>query len=377
MAVSSDGGKTFAPLQTFSGTNGGGTDQPSVATGPGQDGAGETVWVTFVDGGTLQIEAAGAPVTGLGQVGAFVTETAAAQDESGEERNFGDVAVGPKGQVLVSWQEPSAGSGPSSIFVSVDPDGLGPKSFGTPVEAASLNVGGFTSIPAQADRTVAAEANLAWDRSDGPYAGRVYLGYMDAEQVGDDNTNIFVRYSDDDGATWSDTVQVNPESDTGSQFLPSIALDESSGALAVGWYTASGDAGNVKSSFVIAASSDGGASFSPISVTSPGASDATDPKLDDAGQINQFGDYTGIAFAGGIAAVAWTDNSAELASIPDRPNFDIAEARLGIAHVADAPLADGQALDVSPQEGEYFTEEVASFTDSDPSAKTERKPTLR
>ncbi|HEX5233537.1 MAG TPA: hypothetical protein VFW56_14950, partial [Bradyrhizobium sp.] len=171
------------------------------------------------------------------------------------------------------------------------------------------------------------------------------------------------------GATWSDPVQVNSTSDVGSQFLPSIALDESSGTLALGWYSASGDPGDVKSQFVIAASEDGGATFSPVTVASLGSSDATDPKLDDSGQFNQFGDYTGIAFVGGIAAAALADNSAELGSIPDRPNFDIAEARLGIAQVADAPLTDGQALDVSPQEGENFNEKVASFKDSDPGAK--------
>ena len=132
VAVSTDGGRTFAPCDTFAGENGSETDQPSIATGPGQDGTGEAVWVTFVDAGLLQIEAAGARVAGLGKVGAFVTETVAAQDEAGEGRNFGDVAVGPKGQVLVTWQEPSGDDGPSQEFVSLDPDGLGPKA-GAPV----------------------------------------------------------------------------------------------------------------------------------------------------------------------------------------------------------------------------------------------------
>ena len=309
-------------------------------------------------------------MTGLVQVGDFVSETVASADAGGEGRNFGDIAVGTKGQVLADWLEIAGDpGGPSQVFVSLDPDGLGPQGFGPPVQAASLNVGAKTQIPPQADRLVSAEANLAWDLSSGPYAGRVYLAYMDAAQTGDPNTNIFLRHSDDAGATWSDPVQVNPTSDTGSQFLPSIAVDESSGALAIGWYSASGDPADVKSQFVIAASEDGGATFSPTTVASLGTSDATDPKLDEDGQANQFGDYTGIAFAGGIAATAWADNSAELPSIPDRPNFEIAAARLGVAQIADAPLTDGQALDLSPQEGENFNEKVASFKDSDPGAK--------
>jgi hypothetical protein len=58
-------------------------------------------------------------------------------------------------------------------------------------------------------------------------------------------------------------VQVNPDSDEGSQFLPSIAIDQGSGALAVGWYSVSGDPGDVKSEFVIAASSSGEARCDP------------------------------------------------------------------------------------------------------------------
>ena len=237
-----------------------------------------------MDSDTLQIETAGAPVTGLGKVGTFTTETVAAQDQSGAERNFGDIAVGPKGQLLVTWQEPSTDSGPSQIFVSLDPDGFGPKAFGAPVVAASINVGGFTPIHPQANRTVAAEANLAWDHSSGPYAGRVYLAYMDAAQVGDAkpiSSCAPPTTTEPPGATRCRSIRT---SDAGSQFLPSIALDESSGALAIGWYSASGDPNGVKSQFEVAASIDGGASFSPMAVASLGASDATDPKLDEAGQ---------------------------------------------------------------------------------------------
>src|SRR5262249_42965685 len=52
---------------------------------------------------------------------------------------------------------------------------------------------------------------------------------------------------------------------------------------------------------------------------------------------------------------------------PDAPQFDLATAALVIAHVADAPLT-AEAMDISPGEGELFTEKLASFTDADPNA---------
>ena len=58
IAISTDAGQTFSLLATF-GTNG--TDQPTITVGPGTGGIGQTLWVTYTDGGIL---IAGAPVTG-------------------------------------------------------------------------------------------------------------------------------------------------------------------------------------------------------------------------------------------------------------------------------------------------------------------------
>ena len=42
---------------------------------------------------------------------------------------FGDIAVGPQGQVMVAYQNLFDSSGAATCYVSVDPDGLGPTPF--------------------------------------------------------------------------------------------------------------------------------------------------------------------------------------------------------------------------------------------------------
>ncbi|MGA2253387.1 MAG: NF038129 family PEP-CTERM protein [Thermoguttaceae bacterium] len=232
-------------------------------------------------------------------------------------------------------------------------------------------VGGFDPIPPQQVRTIAAEANLAWDRSGGPHNGRVYLAYTDAPAPGNQDTKIFLRYSDDNGMTWSAPVAVSNDKSNSSEFLPSIAVDQSDGDVVVAWYDARNDPNDVKTQFFAAVSSDGGQTFSPNVPVSVGMSDATAEGLNSFAQANQYGDYTGVAFAGGILYPAWTDNSADLPGNPDLPNFDIAEGRSAVAHVADLPLT-ATPLDISADvkgEGGQFTANLATFTDPDPNAQ--------
>src|SRR5262249_18515393 len=139
---------------------------------------------------------------------------------------------------LVTFQTPSDGPGPSNILVSQDPDGLGPAGFGTPVLVTPTNVGGFRPIPAQATRTLDAEGVLTAFDLDGVHAGPVYLVYTHAPSVTSDNLTIYERFSDNNGATWSSRVQVDDDNSGNSHFLPQMAVDQSTGNVAVAWYDA-------------------------------------------------------------------------------------------------------------------------------------------
>lgn len=330
----------------------GNVDQPSVAIGPGNSPGTGSVWVTWNDG---TIKARGAQVSGLGtaNIGAFTTEQAA-PGANGVGGQFGDIAVGPGGQVTVTYQSNTA------IFTNTDTDGLGSGGFGSQVNVTATNVAKFDAIPPQSSRTIDAEANLAYDRSGGPNNGRLYLSYTNEQPDESGDTDIFVRSSDDSGANWSAATQVNDDSTTNSQFLPEIAIDQTSGLAAVTWHDARNDAGaggpgdtngtaNDDAQFWGTASDDGGATWAPNVQISAGTSNAAA-----AGSGVDYGDYTGSDFTNGTLHPVWADNSN---STGDNPNgalnqFDIYTARVLVGN--RPPTADA--------DGPYTTDEGADVT---------------
>ena len=325
MAVdfSTDGGKTFKSAGTFQEA-----DHPEVAVGPG------TVAVT-VNNTSDQIGVLLAPVTGLGQVGAFQVFTAPGSTSG----NFGDIAVGPSGQVATVWQQATSGVGPDVISVSVDPDGLGPQPLSNPTTVTNTNVGSFRPIAAQPERTVLANASLSWDLSNGPHRGRLYMSYCNAANTTTDDLDVFMRFSDDNGKTWSAPIKVDDDTSGRSQFFPRVAVDQSTGNVAVAWYDCRLDPGSgafdtdgVANTDVVAfgtVSTDGGATWSTNFQIAAGPSNAL--RISGENNTNDFGDYNGIAFAGGKLFYAWTDNSPNLIGNTDKPNFDIATAQVVVS----------------------------------------------
>jgi hypothetical protein len=312
VALSTDGGRTFREVEDLVTKFG---DQPSIAVGS------NSVWVSFTASPGNQIQAFGARVTGLGQFGSFsAPENVPSPGSNGD---YGDTAVGPAGQVMVTYQNSTNGQGGADIYTAVDPDGLGSAGFNRPVLVAHSHVGGFDYIAAQPDRSIDAEANLAWDRSGGAHNGRVYLVWTDENPNESDNTDIELQYSDNNGATWSHAVRVNDDNTVNSQYDPSIALDQSTGKLALSWYDTRSDLGTGGSGdtngipnddFQIWAtySTNGGASFARNFQVSRGTSNAVD-----ANSSFDVGDYTHAAFVGGSFWPAWSDNSNSTGNNPN------------------------------------------------------------
>lgn len=288
-------------------------DQPTVTTGPGSAGFPGSVWVTYWTQGGIAVSGAG--VSGVGAVAPFHSW----QPNQPASVNFGDIAVGPNGEVMVTYG-PNSGSG--KIYTNVKPDGLGPNPFSIFVAAATVNIGGFTTIPAQPNWGIDPEAGLAWDRSHGPHQGRVYLVYTDARVAGSADTNIFVIHSDDMGKTWATPVRVNDDAGSNSQFLPHISLDQSDGMIALTWYDARNSPSNDRAQYFGAFSSDGGATVEANFQISAGTSSQANSvallkKAD-------YGDYTGNAFVNGRLVPAWADNSNSTSDNPDgATNFDV------------------------------------------------------
>jgi len=325
VALSTNGGATFTKVADIV-TNG---DQPSIAVGA------NSVWVSYTRTPGNQIQAFGARVTGLGTFGSFSAPEKVPSPGNGD---YGDTAVGPAGQVMVTYQNSTNGQGGADIYNAVDPDGLGPAGFAKPVLTAHSHVGGFDFIPAQPDRSVDAEANLAWDRSGGVHNGRVYLIWTQEPKNESDDTDIMLQHSDNAGATWSTALRLNDDATNNSQFNPAIALDQTTGNVAISWYDTRNDLGNGGSGdtdgipnddFQVWAtdSTNGGATFVPNFQVSAATSNAID--------TNSFfdtGDYTHAAFVGGTFWPAWSDNSN---STGDNPNgtlhqFDLYTAKVFI-----------------------------------------------
>jgi hypothetical protein len=311
VALSTDGGLTFTKVADIV-TNG---DQPSIAVGP------NSVWVSYTFFPGTQIKAFGAPVTGLGRFGSFSAPESVPSPHSNGD--YGDTAVGPAGQVMVTYQNATNGQGGTNIYTAVDPDGLGSAGFGTPTLVAHSHVGGFDFMPAKPNRSIDAEANLAWDRSGGVHNGRVNLVWTQETPNESDNTDIMLQHSDDNGATWSGAVKLNDDATANSQYDPAIALDQATGNVAVSWYDTrndlgtggSGDTDNVPNDdFQIWAtdSTDGGATFAPNFQVSAGTSNAAD-----ADSFFDTGDYTDAAFVSGTFWPAWSDNSNSTGDNPD------------------------------------------------------------
>ena len=341
IAVSTDGGLTFRiianiaqPSKTLSTKASGDSrglfrfvDQPTITAGVGE------VWVVFNAGGPMF--ATGAAVSGLGRIGQF----GAGEVVPGSNNcTYGDVSIGPAGQVMQVCTLTESGQGGGKIFVNVDPDGVGPAGFGDRVLVAATHVGGFDFIPPQPDRSVDAEPGLAWDRTGGPRNGRVYAVYTKEQRNESDDTDVYVRYSDDNGATWSAGVRVNDDRTANSQFLPKISLDPTSGNIAVVWFDSRADLGsggagdtngiaNDDAQLWGAFSTDGGQTFTANSQISAGTSNAHD-----SGNGIDYGDYNGLSFVGGLAHPAWADNSNSTGTNPDGPlhQLDIYTATVSV-----------------------------------------------
>ena len=332
VVLSTDGGRSFShvfdvrPVFPSSGATSNGNkrirakknlfaDQPSIAVGS------NSVWVSYTVSPSAAVQASGMQITGPGAFGSFSTPQNVPTGQG--HGDYGDTAVGPDGQVMVIYQNKTGGQQGATIFTALDPDGLGPRGFNDPQPFAATEVGGFDYIPAQPDRSVDAEANLAWDRTGGAHGGRLYAIWTQESPNESNDTDIMLQHSDNNGATWSAPVKLNDDATANSQFNPAIALDPSSGAVGISWYDARADRGtggagdtdgiaNDDAETWATYSTDGGTTFAANFQVSQGASNA----IDTASSFD-YGDYTHAAFQSGVFIPAWSDNSNSTGDNPD------------------------------------------------------------
>ncbi len=143
----------------------------------------------------------------------------------------------------------------------------------------------------------------------------------------------------DPGGKERERRRVNDDQGTNSQVNPAIALDQSTGDVAISWYDARNDLGNggpgdtdgvpnddvqIWASF----STDGGVSLAPNFQVSQGTSNANG-----AESFFDYGDYTHAAFQSHAFYPAWSDNSNSTGDNPDGKlhQLDLFTAKVVIA----------------------------------------------
>ncbi len=395
LAVSTNGGLNFTLMTNFSKglTNLATGDfvlEPRIAVGGTNAGS---VWVLYKDYSLAfsPLVAQGAAVLGTNSFGNFgPVEIVPGSTNNG---GFGDIAVGPQGQVMVVYQNLIDSAGTATNYVSVDADGLGPITFGPAVVAGVNALGGNTLLPATPDgQGINAASGLAWDTSPlSQYYGRVYMVCVGEGTDGNpEDTAILLNYSTNGGQTWSAQLQANDVS-TNSRFLPRVAVDPTDGALALSWYDCRNDMGAIDATNYVPTnvvvttyttnsdstittnsttnsitntvittnlfgtvtgipnqsammygtiSLDGGASFLANSNITSSKFTTNGYYAPYAVSPTDFGDYTGLTFYGGTFFPVWADNSGSASANPAgaNSNFDITVAPMVLKGLADVSI---------------------------------------
>jgi hypothetical protein len=307
VAKSTDGGKTYPSLNTFSFSSGSDhfNDKPMIT-------ADSAAGSPFRDNVYVAWDAASGGSTGGGVRFARSTDHGASfsvqrvDQPGGPGRAIAALPfTGPGGEVYVAWNDFAANT------IALNRSFDGGATFGSPVVVASKHILFDIGIPAISSRRALIYPACDADRSSGPHRGRLYCAWTDLAPNGI-NTDIFTAFSDDHGSTWSQ--RRSPTDLAGvDRFYPWLAVDAATGEVNTSFYDTRNDTtGQRFMTDVYFTRSTDGISFSPnvrVSTASSNEHDCggTFPcSAIDYG--NQYGDYEGLASFGGISHAIWTDS---------------------------------------------------------------------
>ncbi|HEX9122223.1 MAG TPA: sialidase family protein [Actinomycetota bacterium] len=241
--------------------------------------------------------------------------------------SFADLAVGPDGAVYLTYLTyPSSSRPTSDVWLLKSTDGG--VSWQTPIHIASIT---------RFDSDQFSGSTGTVDCGDGPFAcasGFTFSRFFSSSAVTADDSGvhvvwagelpsgqskIFVRSSDDGGATWSDAATLDDVT-TGHQWFPDIASAD--GTITVVFYdsrddpayapdvppgdTASGtNSGDVVQTWV-ARSTDGGGDWTESQVSTAGSNFGWETH--GTRRIGFWGDYIYVSAVPGAVNVTWTDS---------------------------------------------------------------------
>ena len=198
-------------------------------------------------------------------------------------------AVGPNGEIYVSWM------GPQGLTFDRSLDN-GQTWLSQDVVADSMSAGWDLTIPGLI------RANgfpiTAADASNGAYRGTVYICWSD-QRSGPTDTDIWLRKSTDGGLTWSSRKRVNDDPPGRHQFFPSMSVDPATGYIWLAFYDRrEHPASDSVTDVYLACSKDGGTTFVNFRISA--APFKTWPNWDAF-----LGDYMNISAVKGVVRPIW------------------------------------------------------------------------
>lgn len=247
--VSSDGGESYelvteliAPADTF-------YDYPRIAFGGSGNNNEHCLWfaVTFMnnDSSIYRIVTGYIPVFGLGitNIGSINSAFISVNNHVFPEitaTNNGTIFLAPSKLDLRNINGDNGKDGCIDLFtlfggVNNFPNFIGPTNLmctNIGINDLSTSTGG-KPIPFQSHRGVfpLGARGIGYD----PIRNRLWVLGVDMIPDLSNNMIIFLQYSDNNGKTWSDYIQIS-DSSIGCRALPSISVDQKTGDIAVFWY---------------------------------------------------------------------------------------------------------------------------------------------
>ena len=194
-------------------------------------------------------------------------------------------AIGPNGEVYLSW------SGPRGILFDKSTDGG--VTFGKDVLVTSQPGGWDFNVPGL--QRCNGFPVTCCDASASPYRGAIYIMWSD-QRNGQDNTDIFLVKSTDQGATWGAVKRVNDDATKTHQFFPWMVVDQTTGYLSIVFYDRRTSTGNATDVY-LARSTNGGDTFSNTRISQSSFSPTTSYFL---------GDYIHVVAASHVIHPIWT-----------------------------------------------------------------------
>jgi hypothetical protein len=210
-----------------------------------------------------------------------------------------NASVAPDGTVYAAWLDFNG----KKLWVDKSTDGGATWGVDTLAHNYRINTPQFfIFIPPQPQRGIVPMPFT--DVADaGPFAGRLYVTFTDKSPTTAD-TDTYIVFTDNGGATWSPEIKVNDDTVNAYQFHPDVTVAPN-GTVAVSWYDTRNDQpNNKKTDRYVSYSTDGGVTWSVNEKWTTAMSDESG-----FGDANDYGDYQRCDYGPtNILQCIWTDS---------------------------------------------------------------------